>query len=121
MKVDISLKETKLEEEKKTTYTLIGISLAFLFGGEESTSMVFDVRVELQVDAVFKGVVSLLSALTIFPNAAGLPLRKRKIFQHKICDYLTIINQFKYLSSNNSSTESNVNICIGKAWTIINK
>ena len=30
-----------------------------------------------------------------------------------------LINQFIYLGSNISSNESIVNICIGKAWTII--
>ena len=61
-------------------------------GGEESsTSMVFDDRVELLVDAVFRGLFLLLSVLAGFPKAAEmfifccrLLLRKKKIFQHKM-------------------------------------
>ena len=34
---------------------------------------------------------------------------------------LKLIDQFIYLSSNISSTESNVNIHIGKVWTTIDK
>ena len=30
---------------------------------------------------------------------------------------LKLANQFTYLDSNISSTESNVNLCIGKVWT----
>ena len=34
---------------------------------------------------------------------------------------LKLVNQFTYLSSNISSTESNVNTCIGKAWTVVDR
>ena len=34
---------------------------------------------------------------------------------------LKLVDQFIYLGSNTSSTESNVNIYIGKTWTIIDK
>ena len=34
---------------------------------------------------------------------------------------MKLVNQFTYLGSNISSTESNINICIGKAWTVIDK
>ena len=34
---------------------------------------------------------------------------------------LKFVDQFIYLDSNISSTESDVNICIGKAWTTINR
>ena len=34
---------------------------------------------------------------------------------------LKLVDQFIYLSSNISSTESNVNICIGKAWIAIDR
>ena len=32
-----------------------------------------------------------------------------------------LVDQFTYLGSNISSTENNVNICIGKAWTNFNR
>ena len=34
---------------------------------------------------------------------------------------LKFVDKFKYLGSNISSTESDVNICIGKAWTAIDR
>ena len=34
---------------------------------------------------------------------------------------LKLLDQFTYLGSNISSTESNVSICIVKAWTAIDK
>ena len=34
---------------------------------------------------------------------------------------LKLVDKFTYLGSNISSTESDVSICIGKAWTAINR
>ena len=35
--------------------------------------------------------------------------------------FLKLVDQFTYLVSNISSTESDVNICIGKEWTAIDR
>ena len=34
---------------------------------------------------------------------------------------LKVVNEFVYLSSNISSTESNINICLGNVWTAIDR
>ena len=37
------------------------------------------------------------------------------------CKFLELVNQFQYLDNNITSTESNVNIRIGKAWINIDQ
>ena len=46
------------------------------------------------------------------PNQLGYPLNGKP---------LKSVDHFIYLSSNILSTECNVNICIGKAWTVIDR